>query len=108
MTSPLDVATGCCTSVPEVVCRKVTIELPQPRRQSRPSAESRSSATGWSPADELAALETVWASLCQDAASPAPSLQLPAMSCSSLSRDAERRPLRQLQRRRNDADRIAS
>ncbi|MCP9796737.1 hypothetical protein [Cyanobium sp. Lug-B] len=91
----------------------MTIELPQPRRQNRPSGEARPSATGWSPADELAALETVWASLCQDAASPAPSLQLPVLSRSSLSRDADRRPLRQVQRRgndadRNDADRIAS
>ncbi|KAF0652196.1 hypothetical protein L107_14942 [Cyanobium sp. Copco_Reservoir_LC18] len=83
----------------------MTIELPQPRRQNRPSRETGPSATGWSPADELAALETVWASLCQDAASPAPSLQLPVISRSSLSRDPDRRPLRQLQRRGNDADR---
>lgn len=85
----------------------VTIELPQPRRQSRPSGEVRSAA-GWSPADELAALETVWASLCQDAASPAPSLQLPVISRSSFNRDGEGRPLRQRQRRRNDTGRIAS
>lgn len=86
----------------------VTIELPQPRRQSRPSGEARPSAAGWSPADELAALETVWASLCQDAASPAPTLQLPVISRSSLNRDGEGRPLRQRQRRRNDSGRIAS
>jgi hypothetical protein len=60
------------------------IELPQARRRSQPSlpslprqpfeallAEAHSAELGWSATDELAALETVWESLCQDAASPA-------------------------------------
>jgi hypothetical protein len=84
----------------------VTIELPQPRRQSRSSGEALSSAEGWSPADELAALETVWASLCQDAASPAPTLELPVISRSNPSRAADGR--RQRQPRRIDSERIAS
>ncbi len=92
----------------EVVGRMVTIELPQPRRQSRPSGEGRSSAAGWSTADELAALETVWASLCQDAVSPGTSPQLPVISRSSLDPDGDRQPLRQRQRRRIDTGRIAS
>ena len=99
----------------QVVGRMVTIELPQPRRQSRSSGEARSSgevpssAEGWSPADELAALETVWASLCQDAASPAPSLQLPVISRSSPSRQGDDgRPQRQRPRPRIDTGRIAS
>ncbi len=93
----------------QVVGRMVTIELPQPRRQSRSSGEVRSSAEGWSPADELAALETVWASLCQDAASPAPSLQLPVISRSSPSRQGDDgRPQRQRPRPRIDTGRIAS
>ncbi|MEA5411744.1 hypothetical protein VB737_08195 [Synechococcus sp. BA-120 BA3] len=86
----------------------MTIELPQPRRQSRPSAEARSAAEAWSPADELAALETVWASLCQDAASPAPALQLPVISRSSPIRGGDVRPVRQRQSRRIDSGRIAS
>jgi hypothetical protein len=86
----------------------VTIELPQPRRQPRPSGEGPGSSAGWSPADELAALETVWASLCQDAASPTPSLQLPVIARSSFGHAGERRPLRQRQRRREDPGRIAS
>ena len=98
----------------------MTIELPQPRRQSRSSGEALSSgearssgevgssAEGWSPADELAALETVWASLCQDAASPAPTLELPVISRSNPSRAADGRPQRQRQPRRIDSERIAS
>jgi hypothetical protein len=86
----------------------VSIELPQPRRQPRPSAEARSSAEGWSPADELAALETVWASLCQDAASPAPSVQLPVISLPSSSRQGDGRSLRQRRRLSVDTSRIAS
>ncbi len=94
---------------PYVVGRMVTIELPQPRRPARPSGEVRSSSTeGWSPADELAALETVWASLCQDAASPTPSLQLQVISRSSPNREGDGRPLRQHQSRRIDTGRIAS
>jgi hypothetical protein len=93
----------------QVVGRMVTIELPQPRRQSRSSGDVPSSAEGWSPADELAALETVWASLCQDAASPAPSLQLPVISRSSPSRQGDDgRPQRQRPRPRIDTGRIAS
>jgi len=92
----------------QVVGRMVTIEIPQPRRQSRSSGEARSSAEGWSPADELAALETVWASLCQDAASPAPSLQLPVISRSSPNRQGDGRPQQQRQRLRIDTGRIAS
>lgn len=86
----------------DVVGRVVTIELPQPRRQPRPSAAD------WSAADELAALETVWDSLCQDAARPAATLQLPVLSRSLLSRDGGRRSLRRLQRRRSESGRIAS
>ena len=92
----------------------VTIELPQPRRQARPSgevhssSEVRSSAEGWYPADELAALETVWASLCQDAASPTPTLELPVISRSNPSRAADGRTQRLRQPRRIDSERIAS
>jgi hypothetical protein len=57
-----------------------------------------SAAGGWSTADELAALETVWESLCQDAASPAPSLQLPNLPSTSLNRASAQRPLRQRNR----------
>lgn len=92
----------------KVVGRMAMIELPQPRRQPRPSGEGRSVPAGWSPADELAALETVWASLCQDAASPAASPQLPIISRSSLDPDRDRRPLRQRQVRREDSGLIAS
>ncbi len=86
----------------------MTVELPQPRRQPRPSGDVSSTAEGWSPADELAALETVWASLCQDAASPAPTLELPVFSRSTPSRAAVGRSQRQRQPRQIDSERIAS
>lgn len=83
------------------------MEHSQPRRPSPslPLTQLTSTDRGWSPADEVAALDEVWASLCQDAAVPAPALQLPVISRSGLRRDADRRPERQILRRRNDADR---
>ena len=69
------------------------IELPmfrhpsQPRPESparqlsdAPPADAGSIDAGWTPTDELAALEVVWDSLCQDAARPVASLQMPKIS----------------------------
>lgn len=97
------------------------IELPQSRRQSQPRfqglshqcsetlpALARLAEVGWSPADELAALETVWESLCQDAASPALSLQLPNFPSTSLNCASAQRPPRQRDRLADTPGRLAS
>ena len=97
------------------------IELPQPRRQSpsriqglqpqssgvRP-VDAGSSAPGWSPADELAALETVWESLCQDATSPGSPLQLPNLPSPAQARGGPQRPLRQRNRLTDTNGRLVS
>ncbi len=63
---------------------------------------------GWSPADELAALEVVWDSLCQDAASPVASLQLPRIS-RSIPAPVDRQPFLHQRNRFTDAPaRLAS
>jgi hypothetical protein len=97
------------------------IDLPQPGRQSQPrrpdlsphgaeplAAESRSTELGWSPTDELATLEVVWESLCQDAASPVTSLQLPTIAPTTQARAGGQRPLRQRNRLVEDQGRLAS
>ncbi|MCP9901137.1 hypothetical protein KBZ09_10980 [Cyanobium sp. Cruz CV11-17] len=62
------------------------------------TGEPGSAALGWSPADELDALETVWESLCQDATSPGAPLQLPSLPSPGLARGGAQRPLRQRNR----------
>ena len=53
------------------------------QRSDAPPVDAGAVDSGWSPADELATLEVVWDSLCQDAASPVASLQLPKISRST-------------------------
>jgi len=100
---------------------KELIELPQPRRQS-PSrlqglptqssgvrlGDAGSSALGWSPADELAALGTVWESRCQDATSPGTPLQLPNLPSPGQARGGVQRSLRQRNRLTGANGRLAS
>ena len=96
------------------------IELPQPRRRSQPSlpslpqqssrafpAESQRAAMGWSPADELAALETVWESLCQDAATSATSRHLPSFTSIPVARSSVQPPQRQQNRLAESPGRLA-
>jgi hypothetical protein len=99
------------------------IELPQTHHQTpgplRPGSGGRAGALGWSEADELAALETVWDSLCQEAAAPRPVVQLPDRPSSRLARassrpeaawtrNAVRSPQRRQDRLINGSARLAS
>jgi hypothetical protein len=100
---------------------KELIELPQPRRQS-PSRlqglptqssgvrlrDAGSSALEWSPADELAALETVWESRCQDATSRGTPLQLPNRPSPRQARGRVQRSLCQRNRLTGAYGRLAS
>jgi hypothetical protein len=99
------------------------IELPQTHHQTpgplRPGPGGRAGALGWSEADELAALETVWESLCQEAAAPRPVVPLPDLPSSRLARassrleaartrNAGRSPQRRQDRLTDASDRLAS
>jgi hypothetical protein len=97
------------------------IELPmfrhpsQPRPESparqlsdAPPADAGTIDAGWSQADELAALEVVWDSLCQDAASPVASLQMPKISRTTPAPVDRQSPLRQRNRFTEGPARLAS
>ena len=56
----------------------------------------------------LAALETVWESLFQDAASPAPSLQLPTLPSTSLTMPVSKVPRRHRNRLGDAPGRLTS
>ncbi|MCP9931694.1 hypothetical protein KBY82_12975 [Cyanobium sp. AMD-g] len=96
-------------------------ELPQPRLQFQswpqgmarrcseaPPAAARLASMGWSQADELAALETVWESLCQDAASAGTALQLPSLTRAPKPPVGGQRPQRQRNRLAEISRRLAS
>ncbi|KEF41928.1 MAG: hypothetical protein ER33_08680 [Cyanobium sp. CACIAM 14] len=75
----------------------MTIERAQATPLFRSFWEERIEVPGWSEADELADLDTVWASLCQEAAAPRPAGQGPerpsiaAVAVAGLSLSATRR-----------------